>query len=300
MKQFEIREGDMNTIWSSYIQSIGTLYTSRALRFADNFKERYKEAFAIADKSKILEIGCGPGALAESLSRWYPDSKIYGVDRDDNFVNFAREKVSGVEFFEGDATQLAFDDCSFDVTISNTVAEHIEPSKFYGEQYRVLKKNGVCLVLSSRRGINIPAPCISEETEFERDIWGRGEGYFRQVHAKYGVCEYPQNEAELPLCMEKYGFRNVTTEYIVANLTPDNPCYSAETAHAMINANRQNDLDSADNMLRIAPQVVKPSEVDELKRLVNERYDKRLQLYDCGIKQWDTNVNVTMVVRGEK
>lgn len=243
----------MNTIWSSYIQSIGTLYTSRALRFADNFKERYKEAFAIADKSKILEIGCGPGALAESLSRWYPDSKIYGVDRDDNFVNFAREKVSGVEFFEGDATQLAFDDCSFDVTISNTVAEHIEPSKFYGEQYRVLKKNGVCLVLSSRRGINIPAPCISEETEFERDIWRRGEEYFRQAHAKYGVCEYPQN-----------------------------------------------DLDSADNMLRIAPQVVKPSEVDELKRLVNERYDKRLQLYDCGIKQWDTNVNVTMVVRGEK
>lgn len=164
----------MNTIWSSYIQSIGTLYTSRALRFADNFEERYKEAFAIADKSKILEIGCGPGALAESLSRWYPDSKIYGVDRDDNFVNFAREKVSGVEFFEGDATQLAFDDCSFDVTISNTVAEHIEPSKFYGEQYRVLKKNGVCLVLSSRRGINIPAPCISEETEFERDIWDEG------------------------------------------------------------------------------------------------------------------------------
>lgn len=94
----------MNTIWSSYIQSIGTLYTSRALRFADNFEERYKEAFAIADKSKILEIGCGPGALAESLSRWYPDSKIYGVDRDGHFVNFAREKVSGVEFFEGDAT----------------------------------------------------------------------------------------------------------------------------------------------------------------------------------------------------
>lgn len=38
---------------------------------------------------------------------------------------------------------------SIPCTFSNTVSEHIEPSKFYGEQYRVLKENGVCLVLSA-------------------------------------------------------------------------------------------------------------------------------------------------------
>lgn len=290
----------MNTIWSTYIQNIGTLYHSRSLKFADCFQERYMDAFGIDDGCKILEIGCGPGALAESLRRWYPHSPICGIDRDSNFVEFASNKISGIEFLEGDAAALPFASGSFDVTISNTVAEHIEPAHFYGEQYRVLKENGVCLVLSARRGINIPAPCISEETEFEQDIWRRADKYFREIHTKYKVCEYPQNEAELPLCMEKYGFRNVTTEYITVNLTPDNPCYSAEMAYAMINANRRNDLDNAENMLHIANGVVTPSEVAELKRLVNAKYDKRIMLYDQGIKQWDTNVSVTMVVRGVK
>ena len=111
----------MNTIWSQYIQNIGTLYLSRSLRFADHFQERYMEAFEIDEKSSMLEIGCGPGALAQSLRRWYPHARICGVDRDSSFISFAREKAPDVDFLEGDATALAFEDRSFDVTISNTV-----------------------------------------------------------------------------------------------------------------------------------------------------------------------------------
>ena len=35
-------------------------------------------------------------------------------------------------------------------------------------------------------------------------------------------------------------------------------------------------------------------------RAVNAKYDRRLGLYRSGIKQWDTAVNITMIVRGEK
>lgn len=126
-------------------------------------------------------------------------------------------------FFEGDAAHLAFGEESFDVTISNTVAEHIAPAEFYGEQYRVLKKGGVCLVLSARKGINIAAQCMAEKSEFEKDIWQRAGKYFEEIEKKNAVCAYPQNEAEMPATMEQYGFRNVTTEYITVNLTPDNP-----------------------------------------------------------------------------
>lgn len=290
----------MNTIWSTYVQGIGTLYNTRLLRFSDLFQGKYREAFRIDDKKRILEIGCGPGALAESLARWYPATQVFGVDRDSNFIAFAKQHNSVIQYAEGDATALDFENDSMDVTISNTVAEHIEPSKFYGEQYRVLKENGVCLVLSARRGINITAPCINEQTEFEKEIWKRAEKQLAEVDEKFSVCAYPQNEAELPLCMERYGFRNVTTEYLTINLTPDNPIYSKETAHAMINANRQVSLDGAEELLRIATEVVTADEVEELKRRINAKYDKRIELYNQGIKQWDTNVSVTMVVRGEK
>ena len=290
----------MNTIWSTYVQGIGTLYNTRLLRFSDLFQKKYREAFRIEDKERILEIGCGPGALAESLARWYPSAQVFGVDRDSNFITFAKQQNPLIQYTEGDATALAFENESVDVTISNTVAEHIEPSKFYGEQYRVLKENGVCLVLSARRGINIAAPCISEQSEFEKEIWKRAEKQLAEVDEKFSVCAYPQNESELPLCMEQYGFRNVTTEYLTVNLTPDNPIYSKETAHAMINANRQVSLDGADELLRIATDAITADEVEELKRRINAKYDKRIELYDTGIKQWDTNVSVTMVVRGEK
>lgn len=290
----------MNTIWSTYIQNIGTLYESRALRFSDIFKERYKEVFAIDGRKEILEIGCGPGALAESLGRWYPNAKVSAIDRDSNFIEFAKKNAPQIQFLEGDAIALPFENDSFDVTISNTVAEHIEPSKFYGEQYRVLKENGVCLVLSARKGVNISAPCIAEESDFEKEIWKRAEKYYAENLKKYEIGAYAQNEAELPANMEKYGFRDVTTEYIMVNLTPDHPSYSKETAYAMINANRQGDMDSIESLLHVAADVVSRDEVEELKRLVNAKYEKRLALYDAGKKQWDTNMSVTMVVRGVK
>ena len=289
-----------NTLWSDYIQRIGTLYLSRSLRFDDTFKQKYISAFAIDGKKDMLEIGCGPGALCQSLHRWYPYANIVGVDRDSRFIEFAEAQAHEIDFYEQDATNLSFADESFDVTISNTVAEHIKPSKFFSEQYRVLKPNGVCIVLSSRRGINHTAPCISEETDFEKEIWARADERFCNIHKKYDIGSYPMNEQEYPICMHKYGFSEVSTDYITINLTPDNPSYSRETAHKIINDNRKSQLDNVNILENIASDIVRKDEIEKLKELINKKYEKRLKLYDDGIKQWDTNVSVIMVMRGIK
>ena len=290
----------MNNIWSTYIQKIDTLYSSRTLRFSDLFKEKYTSFFEIENGKKILEIGCGPGALSQALRRWYPDSEVIGTDRDTAFIEFAKKQAPHITFTEEDAANLSFADNTFDVTISNTVAEHIEPSKFFGEQYRVLKQGGVCLVLSGRKGVNISAPCIEEQTDFESEIWSRAEKRFSESLERYSVCQYPMSEAQYPACMEKYGFKNVSTEYITINLTPDNPVYTKETAYAMINSNRQNDINVVQILEDIASDIVTQDEVQELMRQVNRKYDRRIELYDKGIKQWDTNVSVTMMMRGIK
>ena len=290
----------MNTVWSSNIQKTDTLYFTRQLRFSDNFKEKYLPSFALEDKERILEIGCGPGALAQALHRWYPKAEIVGIDRDSHFIEFAAKKAPDIAFREGDATALSFPECSFDAAISNTVAEHIEPSKFFSEQYRVLKPDGVCLVLSARRGINIPAPCISEQSDFEKELWSRVEKRYDEINQTYSVCSYPMDESEYPLCMEKYGFRNVLLDYAVVNLTPDNPMFSKQTAHAMIEANRRTHLDSIEIMGHIAPDLIRNDELTELKRQANAKYDKRLALYDSGVKVWDTNVSITLILRGIK
>ena len=86
---------------------------------------------------------------------------------------------------------------------------------------------------------------------------------------KFEVCKYPMNEAELAAVMEKYGFRKVTTGYVLMDLTPDNPKYSKEMAYQIINTGRYASLE-------------------------------RIQQYETGEKQWDTDVLLTMVIRGIK
>lgn len=69
---------------------------------------------------------------------------------------------------------------------------------------------------------------------------------------------------------------------------------------AMIEANRRTHLDSIEIMGHIAPDLVKNDELSELKRQANAKYDKRLSLYDSGVKVWDTNVTITLILRGVK
>lgn len=290
----------MNTIWSDYVQNIGTLYYSRTLRFSDVYKEKYMSAFRIDGKKRILEIGCGPGALTQSLARWYPNAEIVGTDRDTAFIEFAGQKAPDIKFMEADAMALPFEDNSFDVVISNTVQEHIEPSKFFGEQFRVLKPDGVCLVLSARRGINITADCIAEQSSFEETVWGKVEQFCQNVNQEYNVGQYAMSESELPSAMEKYGFHQVSTDYLTVNLTPDNPENSQELAHAMINAHRQSAIDAVDSLTHIASGVVTEEEIFEMKKRIHSKYDKRVEYYNAGIKQWDTSMSLTMVLRGVK
>lgn len=290
----------MNTIWSKYVQGINTLYFTRKLRFDDMFAAQYKALFALDEEKplKILEIGCGPGALAEALHRYYPNAQITAIDRDSEFIRFAKNRGTGIDFVEGDATALPFADHSFDVTISNTVSEHIEPSRFYGEQLRVLKPGGVCLVLSGRKGIHITADCLAHSA-YEKQFWDKVNAVDNSME-RFSVCQYPMSESELPLAMEKYGFHNVRTGYVTIDLTPDHPKYSPEMAHDIINANRFCALDGIESVLHTLPEHVIPEEIEEMTQLTNAKYDTRISQYDRGEKQWDTNVSITMVVRGKK
>ena len=200
----------MNNIWSEHVQGIMTLYLSRKLRFNDVFFAQYDPLFGLDHNKemRILEIGCGPGALAEALHRWYPRAQITAIDRDSNFIAFAQKNIKGIDFVEGDATHLPFENESFDVTISNTVQEHIDPAVFWCEQKRVLK--------------------YQSEDELQ----------------KYGVGKYAMSEAELPASMEKYGFTCVTTGYTIIDLTPDETKYPNEMAEAIIEEGRQSSLEA--------------------------------------------------------
>ena len=122
-----------------------------------------------------------------SHHRWYPNAEITGLDRDSAFIQFAGEHEPGISFVEGDAAKLPYPDNTFDVTISFTVSEHIDPSAFFQEQLRVLKPGGVCLVLSSRKGITFLHPSFPIATANRNSGIKPGNTIIQRISMKSAV-----------------------------------------------------------------------------------------------------------------
>jgi ubiquinone/menaquinone biosynthesis C-methylase UbiE len=294
----------MNTIWSTYIQTRGMLDRSRSLRFNESTKELFKSKFGIENKNNLIEIGCGAGTLSNILNKWYPNLEILGIDRDTNFIEYAKKNYGNekVRFIEDDATKLSFGDNIFDVTISHTVSEHINPELFFTEQYRVLRDDGVCLVLSSRAKHAIDIK-INDMSQFEKDMFAKAEKYFKETNEKYPVCQFPLSEKELPEIMSKHGFKNISTDYLAINLTPDSNNTNKKLAKEIIDDKYQSSIEMINYLYDILPDIYSIFSKDELiqwKTEIENARKERIRKYDNNEKLWEVNVSIIMIVRGIK
>jgi SAM-dependent methyltransferase len=105
----------------------------------------------------ILDIGCGSGALAIKLAKNYPHAHITGLDywgagwdynKNQCQQNAALEGVPGrIEFVNGTASKLPFEDERFDAVVSNFTFHEVRDAKnkrdVVKEALRVVKKGGL-------------------------------------------------------------------------------------------------------------------------------------------------------------
>ncbi|MEM6495521.1 MAG: class I SAM-dependent methyltransferase [Pseudomonadota bacterium] len=81
----------------------------------------------IAPGSKVLDIGCGNGAVARSIASQVADTVVVGVDRNLPRLTEAREKntLPNLSFAEGDARR-DLPEGHWDVIVLSNILEHIE------------------------------------------------------------------------------------------------------------------------------------------------------------------------------
>ncbi|MFQ5776324.1 MAG: class I SAM-dependent methyltransferase [Kiloniellaceae bacterium] len=99
-------------------------------------------------RDKILDVGCGTGALLESLLRAFPEVALAGIDLSPEMLSVAGARLGrSAELRQGRAESLPFADATFDIVVSTSVLHYIRhPRAALREMKRVLKPGGRAVV----------------------------------------------------------------------------------------------------------------------------------------------------------
>jgi ubiquinone/menaquinone biosynthesis C-methylase UbiE len=139
--------------------------------FAEGYAERHRkmiEGFGreYADKlttrgfhgGKIIDVGCGFGALDVVLAHRFADSEIVGIDLSDPLLQLANQSAQAanlsdrVRFEKADVHQIPYDDDAFDVAISTNMVHLVgNPVRMLDEIERTLVPDGCLFIADIRR-----------------------------------------------------------------------------------------------------------------------------------------------------
>lgn len=123
---------------------------------------------------RVLDFGCGQGTISVGLAKAVEPGELHGIDVEASQVVAATEaaKAGGHEnatFQVGDATDLPFEDCWFDVVHCNAVLMHVpDTASALAEVARVLKPGGIVSV----RELNTASSFIEPDFDNLHQAWG--------------------------------------------------------------------------------------------------------------------------------
>ena len=93
---------------------------------------------------RVLDVGCGPGALTAELVRRLGPAAVTAVDPSEPFVAAARSRHPGVDVLHASAEHLPFPNDSFDAALAQLVVHFMaDPIAGLTEMARVTRHGGV-------------------------------------------------------------------------------------------------------------------------------------------------------------
>jgi SAM-dependent methyltransferase len=132
-----------------------TLIAAMESRAADPRQRAIRDALlsaaALCDGARVLEAGCGSGAISRELAQRQGIAAVVGLDPSPVFLARASDLAAGIDnlrFEQGDARTLPFADLAFDAVVFHTCLSHVpRPEEALAEAYRVTRPGGRLVVL---------------------------------------------------------------------------------------------------------------------------------------------------------
>lgn len=134
-------------------QILASLMTALELRAGDPQLRAMLDAYlkdAALHGARVLEVGCGTGAITRVIATWPGVSAAVGVDPSPLFVAKAQElarDLPSLRFETADGRSLPFGEGSFDAVVFHTTLCHApDPKSMLSEAMRVLRPGGCVAV----------------------------------------------------------------------------------------------------------------------------------------------------------
>jgi ubiquinone/menaquinone biosynthesis C-methylase UbiE len=172
----------------------------------DRFMGRYSSSMApqladlagIESGQRVLDVGCGPGALTTVLVERVGADNVTAVDPSEPFVAAARDRHPGVDVQRASAEELPFADATFDAALAQLVVHFMtDPVGGLHEMARATRPGGVVAAcVWDHAGEQTPlGPFWREVREFdpeaadESGLAGGREGHLAELFAQAGLRE---------------------------------------------------------------------------------------------------------------
>ena len=118
------------------------------MRFMGKYSEplaaRFADLAGVRRGQRVLDVGCGPGALTAELASRADADAVSAVEPSPSFAAAARRRLPGVDIRQSAAEQLPFPDGAFDAALAQLVVHFMDdPVTGLGEMGRVTRPGGV-------------------------------------------------------------------------------------------------------------------------------------------------------------
>jgi ubiquinone/menaquinone biosynthesis C-methylase UbiE len=188
-------------------------------RFMGRYSVRLAPSFAdfagIAPGNRVLDVGCGPGALTTELVQRLGASAVAAVDPSVQFVAAARERHPGVDVRVAAAEVMPFADAEFGAALAQLVVHFMnDPVRGLAEMARVTCDGGVvaACVWDHAGGKTPLAPFWDAVHELDTNapdesrLAGGHGGHLTELCTKAGLRDI--EEKALPLSVEHATFED--------------------------------------------------------------------------------------------
>jgi len=174
-------------------------------RYSAQLAPQLAEFAGVCAGQRVLDVGCGPGALTGELVRRIGGEAVTAVDPSASFVAAAQARHPTVNVHRAAAERLPFDDSFFDAALAQLVVHFMaDPVAGLREMARVTRSGGVVAVcVWDHAGARTPlAPFwraaheLDPGAQDESGLAGAREGHLGKLLAQVGLDSVQETTIE--------------------------------------------------------------------------------------------------------